>query len=233
MEPIINPMNVLCRAADLTAQGARFLESDEFDEAFNFFTRALDIVVQTETTFLVPQQAKNLLLELHDIDETLKGLPPHKSLDINKRPHIYNSSAFFVYDEPLLFAPEAQLNWSFLAFYKAVLLFDIALVLHKKSNCVDAWYVYRALHFYELCLECCKDCHRHPSCLEISAAALNNKAHIYFEHCEYSTARMVLDNLLVTMIFTHGRPLEFEEKNTQGILFNLYMLRMPTTAQTA
>lgn len=232
MEPI-DPMTVLCRAADLTAEGAQFLESNDFDEAYNFFTRAYDIVVQAEATFLAPKQTKSLMLELRDIDEILKGLPQDRPVDSNIILRNYNNSAFFVYDEPLLFVPETQLNWSFLAFYKAVLLFDIALVLHKKSNCVDAWSVYRALHFYELSLEYCNDCPNHPSCLEISAAALNNKAHIYFEHCEYPTARTVLDALLVTMIFTHGRPLEFEEKNTQGVLFNLYMLRMPTSAQTA
>jgi tetratricopeptide (TPR) repeat protein len=224
--------SVLRRAANLTAEGANFLESSHLDEADEFFTKALDIIVKAENYWLFPQ-SKDFLLELHGIDEALKRLPQIRPESPENRRRNYANSAFFVYDEPLLFVPETHVTDSYLAFYKAVLLFNIGLVLHRKSNCVDAWSVYRALHFYELCLTCCKDCEDHPSCLEISAAALNNKAHIYFEHCEYSTARMVLDNLLVTMIFTHGRPLEFEEENTQGILFNLYMLRMPTSAQTA
>ena len=151
-----------------------------------------------------------------------------------RRKRNFDKSPFFVYDEPLSFVPPAdEVTSCNVAFYKAVLLFNIAFVLHKKSNCVDAWSVYRALHFYELCLDCCSDCAGHPSCLEVSAAALNNKAHIYFEHCEFSTSRTILDTLLVTMIFTHRRPLELEEKNSQGILFNLYMLRMPTAARIA
>ncbi|CAB9525396.1 expressed unknown protein [Seminavis robusta] len=226
-------MNVLCRVAGLSSQGAHFLSKSEFDEAYEYFTKALDMLVRAENNWLVPSLRSSSLMDPMQMNECLKKLPQHRPGSREVKARNFQNSAFFVYDEPLLFVPDSEITIKSLAFYKAVLLFNVALVLHKKSNCVDAWSVYRALHFYELCLECCKECNDHPSCLEISAAALNNKAHIYFEHCEFSTARMVLDTLLVTMIFTHGRPLEFEEKNTQGILFNLYMLRMPTTAQTA
>jgi tetratricopeptide (TPR) repeat protein len=231
----MNMMDILGHAAGLSAQGASFLKSNEYDEAYEFLTKALDMIVRAENNWLVHPTRKGSLLEASEINETFKMLPkrrPGLRRNRNKHHHFQNS-AFFVYDEPLLFIPESEITVKAIAFYKAVLLFNVALVLHKKSNCVDTWSVCRALHFYELCLECCKECVTHPCCLEISAAALNNKAHIYFEHSEFSTARTVLDTLLVAMIFTHGRPLEFEETNTQGILFNLYMLKMPTSAQTA
>jgi tetratricopeptide (TPR) repeat protein len=231
----MNVMNILCSAAGLSAQGASFLKTDEYDEAYEFFTKALDMIVRAENNWLVHPTQRGSLLEASEITETLKMLPKHRpGMRQGRSRHFHSqNSAFFVYDEPLLFIPVSEITVKAIAFYKAVLLFNVALVLHKKSNCVDAWSVHRALHFYELCLECCKECVTHPSCLEVSAAALNNKAHIYFEHSEFSTARTVLDTLLVAMIFLHGRPLALKEKNTQGILFNIYMLKMPTTAPTA
>lgn len=264
---------ILRHTATMVANGAQFLESNQFEEAYNQFATALGILVRAENMCLSGQapvsttstttgstpaetvksriQDDCLLEQLSAMDRSMKQLPSasrrssmnHKENDstssTTSTAHSFRNDAFFVYDEPLLFEPDetedangsSQVN---VAFYKAILLYDIAITLHRQSHGVDSWSVYRALHFYELCLECCRTkCATHANCLEIMAAALNNKAHIYYDHSEFSTARSLLDTLLVTMIFTYGRPLELEEKNTQGILFNLYMLRMPTTARCA
>jgi hypothetical protein len=204
------------------------VESNDLDEAYEYFKYALDNIVCAELTITMQHQPGRC--DDGDISRILS------KKELKERPFkmSFGDSSFFVYDEPLLFSTEKQEDsLENLAFYRCVALFNLALVCHLRSYNVDSWSVYKALHFYELSLACSKDCANHANCLEVAAAALNNKASIYFEFCEFATARMVLDTLLVMMIFTHGRPLEFEEKNTQGILFNLYMLRMPTSARTA
>ena len=227
--------NAICNdAAALNSEGAYLVESDRLEDAYECFAQALQILLWAEEKCAIDIMSRGAVLGSPSLGMVEPRLLPQDCVQHpNFKKCSFNNSPFYVYNEPLQFTTSVKSTPYDVEFYKATLLFNMGLVLHKMSNCVDAWGVYRAMQFYELSLECCKGCPDHPNCLEVSTAALNNKAHVFFDHSEFSTSREVLDTLLVTMILRHGRPLQFKEDEVQGILFNLYMLRMPTAAPVA
>lgn len=224
-------------AAALNSDGFSLMESGRMDDAYEYFAQALEILMQAEHKCAVANITWGLMLNSASWkmeEHFLLPLHLQECAQIpTSRKGSFKSSPFYVYDEPLQIVPAEKATLRDVAIYKATLLFNMGFVFHKKSNCVDTWGVYWSLYFYELSLDCCKGFHDHPSCLEVLAAALNNKAHVFFDHSEFLTSRDVLDTLLVTMILVHGRPLEFAKDKVHGILFNLYMLRMPTAAPIA
>jgi hypothetical protein len=92
----MNMIDILCRAAGLSAQGASFLKSNEYDEAYEFFTKSLDIIVRAENNWLVHLTRRGALLEASEIKETLKMLPKHRPglrQDQSRRYHFQNSAS--------------------------------------------------------------------------------------------------------------------------------------------
>lgn len=134
----------LHHAADLNSQGVSFANSCELEEAYDCFILAFDIVAAAECIIPDPDARLNTTLDLHD------WKAPEQQLIKKAEKKVFGDCAFFVFDEPLLFVPQQQADAEDTAFCQSVLLFNLALVCHRKSNCVDPWTVYKALNLYEM-----------------------------------------------------------------------------------
>jgi hypothetical protein len=148
---------------------------------------------------------------------------------------LFQDNAFFVCTQAMLFAAnEDEIAERGLPFYKATLLNNLALCNHQGGHCVNQRSVYQALNLYDACLESSLDfIEGDVEYLKIAMAALNNKAHIFYEYSEFTSVADVLDTLLIITLFFPRKKLSFSDKEIQGILFNLHMLKTPTCARAA
>jgi len=110
------------------------------------------------------------------------------------------------------------------AIFKAKIIFNLAVTLHRGGKCVDETSISKALQLYDLCLQytrCTtlwslttnnvknnnnnvKKKNDSPLLL-LAIATLNNKAHIFYEFSEFTSFRTALDALFTTMTFLPRR----------------------------
>ena len=184
------------------------------------------------------------------------GTANHSFFDASARPARSNTtststpfqkSPFFVYKKAFLFAPNphpSSITTRQLQCYKAQVVFNLAATLHQGGNCVDEISVFKALQLYDLALEYSmmglSTTLREESLL-LTMAALNNKAHIFYEFSEFNSLNMLLDTLFWTMTqlapttnsTNHSQHQQPSPEDVQGVLFNVYMLRDFTCARAA
>lgn len=102
----------------------------------------------------------------------------HKT-PINEEHSIYTRP--FVFDESLIPTQDIALP-----LYSAVILFNLGLSLHDEALTDSEVCLRRAAHIYRMCLQILETIAQHcPSAVVVAVAALNNKAAIHFELCEY------------------------------------------------
>jgi hypothetical protein len=94
----------------------------------------------------------------------------------------------------------------------------------------------KALQLYESCIDLFSKTSSRCDVSGIVAAASNNKARIFFEHCDFEGVGHELERLQRIMFLADKSPNTskvLEEEDFQGILLNLLLLRPPTVAQAA
>ena len=169
-------------------------------------------------------------------------LPNNSSAKTNTS---FQNSPFFVYKKAFLFAPDpAAITRENISFYKSKVMFNLATTIHQGGNCVDESSVYKALNLYDLCLECSMICMTpgaavssssidRDDSLMLTIAALNNKAHVFYEFCEFPSLQIILDTLFLAMTLLPKGVQPKESQEIQGVLFNVYMLRDLSCARAA
>ncbi|CAB9526916.1 expressed unknown protein [Seminavis robusta] len=100
-------------------------------------------------------------------------------------------------------------------------------------GCVDDNSVFNALKLYDLCLENTIALAATQEGLAITIVALNNKAHIFHEFCEFRSLQVVQETIYAALVFLPKGVQVMDNSMLQGILFNVYMLRNLNCARAA
>lgn len=243
-------IEMLRSASAHNAKGASFLSLGRMDEARANFESALETLTKIEQTLSAPQSASSVV----EVDGCA-GNEQFTASAIRELPDTccvtelqeqggegqsasFTDNAFFVYSQALPFSPVvSEISENGLFYYRSVIHFNLGLLCHLEGSCVQRESVYRALGYYDHCLEGILHSCTDPNCnlehLQLAVAALNNQAHIFFEFSEFNVVNQVLDRMLNLTKLSFGRKLTFEATDIQGIMFNLHQLRNPTCAKVA
>lgn len=143
----------------------------------------------------------------------------------------------FCYRKPLIFTrvlPETQGGT---AAFCATVVFNMALSFDyrfRKSG--NKTFCSKSLQLYESSIDLFCKASKASDMSSVIAAAINNKARIYFEHCNYHTVTFELERLQRFMVMADQSANMndiLEEDDFQGILLNILLLRPPAVAQAA
>ncbi|CAB9525398.1 expressed unknown protein [Seminavis robusta] len=191
------------------------------------------------------KQLQNYVTSTQETEGVLKEsplgqcAPPHAttpSPSASRAPSPFKNSTFFLYNEPFVFySPDAAQGFTAerVALHKSQILFNLALVHHLAGGCVDDNSVFNALKLYDLCLENTIALAATQEGLAITIVALNNKAHIFHEFCEFRSLQVVQETIYAALVFLPKGVQVMDNSMLQGILFNVYMLRNLNCARAA
>lgn len=141
----------------------------------------------------------------------------------------------YVYDRPLLLQPpQCQDLDAILAMFSAIILFNLALTCHSAGCTGRESALKRATVLYRMSIQLLQNCATCGSApLILSILALNNRAQIHYEHCDYVQSKHCLKEMSRVMLDTQSLYTALPEKDVEGLLLNVMLLETPTAAQAA
>lgn len=142
----------------------------------------------------------------------------------------------FMFSKAFAFNPRFEFGEDCIEACKAVVLFNLALVQHRRNK----YYVHcprhenTALRLYSSCLELL----RQPSplnCSNVVIAALNNKAQIFYEQHDWETTAGLLRELgqCLGKAIDEGAAKSLDEQDINGLLLNVHCQRALVCAPSA
>lgn len=131
----------------------------------------------------------------------------------------------FLYRQGLVFHPDVARTPVDSLFYSAVVIFNTALCFHQDGQDVDATAMMKAASLYDICLELLKESATRFNCAHIIISAMNNKACLH--HCvgDLNKANKVLDQLLSVIVSSKVYSEAFSQRDVEGILHNILLLK--------
>lgn len=149
----------------------------------------------------------------------------------------YSSCQPFVYQKPLIFNQILPGNQDGTAAFCATVVFNMALTFERKgTNCGNKTCISKALQLYESSIDLFSKTSSRVDMSSVISAAINNKARIYFDYCNFEGSSHELERLHKFMAMADQCPNSSDilaEDDFQGILLNLLLLRPPVAAQAA
>lgn len=143
----------------------------------------------------------------------------------------------YLYDRPLLLeTPTAGDLDTVLTLYSAVILFNLALSCHQLGHRGKDSALKRAAVLYRMSMQLlynCPNCGTTPALL--SLLALNNRAQIHYEYCDFQQSSHCLKEMTKVMLVPDAKCLytALPETDVEGLLLNVMLLEPPTAAQAA
>jgi hypothetical protein len=220
-------MDSIKHACTLNNQGVDLLVSGDSVRAMRSFQTGLSLLkeaanevneVETETICMTSQEVKLPLCESTSSVPGLEGL------------HCY------VYDHGIMITDTTNGDSDeMLSLFCAILLFNLALASHLEGRLGSEKSLKKASMLYTMTLELLTSA---PMPDDMSATvlillALNNKAQIHYEQCEYSDADDCLKEISSIMCSVQGLHSTLNHKDVEGLLLNVMLLNAPTAAQAA
>jgi hypothetical protein len=141
----------------------------------------------------------------------------------------------FVYNRPLFLetvANRAELE-TLLPIYSSVVIFNLAMAYHQ-SACYERKSMKRASMLYKMCAQLLQ-----TSTLQSLATttllllALNNRAQIHYDECDYVQSRNCFDMLSQILSKNQDVTMILSETVVQGMILNTMLLEPPMAAQAA
>jgi tetratricopeptide (TPR) repeat protein len=122
-----------------------------------------------------------------------------------------------------------------LSFYSAIVLFNLALASHREGMLGSEKSLEKATALYGMALKLLASS---PMPDDISATilillALNNKAQIHYDKCQYRESSECLTEISAIMGSVYALRSALNPKDYEGILLNVMLLNAPTAAQAA
>jgi hypothetical protein len=208
-------MNQITQSCCKNNQGVALLLAGDTQGAFRAFKVALTAV-------------KDLLDE---IDQTSSASTSTLDTDWSSLVHasqlssLHENQQLYVFDRPLqLRPPETEsLDDHLLAFFASVILFNLALASHISGKDQTS------ATLYDMCMLAVADCLDFGALQHVLLVlALNNKAQLYFERCDYeksATCLAQLSELLEEdMLLLHET---MDEVEVEGIFLNSMLVHLP------
>ena len=141
----------------------------------------------------------------------------------------------YVYRRPLLIYPTpTQDTDAQLALHSAVILFNMALACHQIGRNGKESSLRRAATLYKMSTQLllCPSQQGGGSCAVLALLALNNRAQILYELCDFDHSRGCLREI-AKLIQTTRLQKSLPEKDLEGLLLNVMLLKTPSAAQAA
>lgn len=214
------------RACSLNSQGVDLLVSGDSSGAMSFFKMAMDIlkeaVNEAEATSFDGLHINSY--EELAIYESLLTVPGLQGVPC------------YVYSHGIMIAQTIEEeSGEMLSLYSAIVLFNMALTCHHEGRLGRETSLKRASLFYRMSLQILN---RNVVPGDISATiltllALNNKAQIHYDQCEYNQCAdclKVLPSILGSVQAIHSN---LSQDDIKGLLLNVMLLNTPTAAQAA
>lgn len=144
----------------------------------------------------------------------------------------------YIYDRPLhLYPPNdpSMICDSLLSFYSAGILFNLALASHLFGRTSgNERSIKRATVLYRMCLQLVQNCSDFGTAPRIMALlALNNRAQIHYEYCDYPQSRHCLKEMSKMLADSSFLQDSLSDSDVEGLLLNVMLTQVPTAAQAA
>jgi hypothetical protein len=121
-----------------------------------------------------------------------------------------------------------------LSLYYAIVLFNLALASHHEGRLGREESLKKAALLYSMTVQLLTRCAMPDgiSATMLTMFALNNKAHIHYDMCEYVRSVGCMD-AISNIISTQGLHSTLNSEDAEGLMLNVMLLNVPTVARAA
>lgn len=212
-------------AANLVKAGAYYTKMNP-EKSFGYFKNALD---------LLHSATKD---EEFGSDYASPGLSPHKSRLTTMFsaqaavPHESDPAAcasavseidgsYFVYCKPFFFSQET-LDIALTPLYISIVIFDMALLLHKAGLQRSERNLLKSLKLYDMSLMLLRTAPQYLDCSNVMLAVLNNKTHVCFALRRFQEGQSSMEEFseLLTSVLGEGISSVFDEPELNDMILN-------------
>jgi hypothetical protein len=143
----------------------------------------------------------------------------------------------YVYDRGIMITrtTNEQTSDDMLSLYSAIVLFNMALTSHHEGRLGRELSLKRASLFYSMTVQILNGNTKpdDTSATILTLLALNNKAQIHYDQCEYIQCVDCLEEASIIMGGVQAIHSALGQEDIEGILLNVMLLKTPTAAQAA
>ncbi|GAX24440.1 hypothetical protein FisN_4Lh580 [Fistulifera solaris] len=218
--------SLIKRASELNNQGTRLIVQGELGRATAVFQSALAVMknasapVDNQGLGEVVDHAQPFCAFRALVDD--RERMPSNGCSVHGIPFVLESSLIPNHDIAL-------------PLYSAVILFNLGLSLHGETLMGSESSLRRVTHIYRMSLQILENvspmC---PSAIVVAIAALNNKAAIHFELCQYNESKRCWAEL--SQLFESAQTVmhaTLDAKAMERIFMNFHMANFPSAAGAA
>ena len=216
------------QASELNNRGIKLLVAGHSQDAMDTFQSALsgikEIVSDESPTF-------------DDEDASMSDTPTQHRL-ISESPLILQAlqtDQSFVYNKPLVIEEIEAVDDidSTLALLSAAILFNLALCCHQIGRAGQEKALKRASVLYRMSLQLLQNCDANECTTVICLLALNNRAQIHYELCDYSQSGHCLKQISKIMHDDMNLHESLNASDLEGLLLNVMLQDPPSAARAA
>jgi hypothetical protein len=217
------------RASELNNHGINLLFSDHPQEAMNAFQGALAGIKE-----IVSDEGPHL-----DSESSSMSMSPADSLirESPKRLHALQNDQSFIYNRPLVIDNTVDVDCgdldATLALLSATILFNLALCCHNIGRSGQEKALKRASVLYRMSLQLLQNCEASDCTTIICLLALNNRAQIHYELCDYSQSVHCLKQISKIMHDDVHLHESLNAADLEGLLLNVMLQEPPSAARAA
>lgn len=145
------------------------------------------------------------------------------------------SSQGYLYNRPLLLGePGTDDLEGVLSLYSAVILFNLALTSHVMGHSNKENSFKRATVLYKMSIQLLMNCSTLGATpMVLALLALNNKANIHYDYCNYNQATSCLNEISRILQLSDYAYATLPESDIEGLLLNIMILERPSGAKAA
>jgi hypothetical protein len=221
-------MNSIKYACSLNNQGVDFLVSGDSLSATKSFQCAANLLKEAASEFETTSSCPGMTLSNEEATmpfcESTSTVPGLEGIE------------FYFYDHGIMFINTAiQESEYMLPLYCAIVLFNLALASHREGRLGREKSLKKAALLYSVTVQLLtrSDMPPEPSATILALLALNNKAQIHYNQCEYIQSGDCLKVISKIMDSVHDLHSTLNPKDIEGLLLNVMLLSEPTAAQAA
>jgi tetratricopeptide (TPR) repeat protein len=214
------------QASELNSRGIQFLVEGHSQDAMNAFQSALAGIKE-----IVSDDNANF-----DSEGSMSVSPTQRF--ISESPLIIESlqtDQSFVYNRALVIEEIVSFDDldSTLALLSAAILFNLALVCHQSGRSGQEKALKRASVLYRMSLQLLQNCEANECTTVICLLALNNRAQIHYELCDYSQSGHCLKQISKIMHDDLRLHESLNAADLEGLLLNVMLQDPPSAARAA
>lgn len=225
-------MNLIKHASELNNLGAHLIIQGDLGKATAAFQSALAIMKNASTPVGSndsEDQERNAARDhSHSFRAFVGEIEVSSNVAQRNDSDIYNIP--FVLEERLI--PQQDIA---LPLYSAIILFNLGLSLHDESLTGREVCLKQATHIYRMSLQILESVSQQcPSAVVVAVAALNNKAAIHFELCEYTESKRCW--VVLSQLFASAQAVMHVAMDATAlgrIFMNFQMSNFPSAAGAA